>query len=206
MSDEKIRVTSEEIAGANISATAQPPAAPRSLCLSQPGVVERASTGPNFRPFLLAIPVVLVIAALLIGGSYWLSGRQSVETWERREREVMNREMSNSKQIKEYIEEIHPLVTYTGATVKTMDVTTLDGSSVAGRNGSNISEVVVVVTYYWEGPVQRNGYTDVRYDFDFQAGKLRSAEFLDSNAEINLANINWFGVGYALGALIFGGK
>ena len=129
--------------------------------------------------------------------------RVDVESWVARERPTWAGEISNSPTAKKTIEGIHPLVTYKRAIISEMHATTIDGSNNAGRQGENISVVEILVTFYWEGPVTKDGFTEVRFYYDYQGKQLKGQRFERSNATINLAAVDWFKVGVVLGGLLF---
>jgi|ERR1035437_2629279 hypothetical protein len=113
----------------------------------------------------------------------------------------ISNELSESAKLKEYVEAIHPLTSFKSARVSEMRVRTVDGSNLVGKLGSNISEVELLVTFYWEGPLTKDGFTEVRFSYD-NNGHTKSFRFERSNAAINLATVDWFKVGFTIGALL----
>ena len=95
------------------------------------------------------------------------------------------------------------MVTFTGAALESIAETTVDGSQPPEKGGSNIADVEFVVTYHWEGPVQKNGYTEVLSVMDKQANRLKTSRYVATSALINLDNIDWFQLGVELAPLFF---
>jgi len=194
---EKIRITSDDVARARDGESGtEPPYPPINVAANRRApLVIGSSVG--------AIVVVLALLFIVL-----ISNTRdiTVDEWKVMERKQLNAELSTSPKLKPYVEGIHPFVTFTGANIKSITATTIDGSNRAGKAGSNISELEFVVTYHWYGPVQENGYTEVLYVWDWQAKKLKKSRYLDSTAVVNLDNIDWFKVGMALAPLFFGGK
>ncbi len=50
----------------------------------------------------------------------------------------------------------HLTVTPKQGVVKACEITTADGSHSAGKNGSNVSRIDLVVTVYWSGMIEEN--------------------------------------------------
>jgi hypothetical protein len=201
MSEEKIRITSDDIAR-----LAEPAPIPQQPGRSSAPTVQ-ASAAPLLpsrakKTLLLAGSGVAVIFILILLISVF--GSENVDTWTRHERDKLNTELNTSPKAKSFIEDAQPFSKYTGATVKSVVATTIDGTQNAGRGGSNIAEEVFVVTFHWKSPLEDNGYTEVRFTYDKQADVLKKTEYLDSNALINLNTVDWYKVGFALGTL-FGG-
>ena len=202
MSMEKIRITADDIASIDAHSTAQPVSYEEPLSTPSPAALRRRV------PWPLAVcgaGAALVLALVLV---FFLTRARdlTLDEWTDAERQHLNAELATSPKLKPYIESIHPLVTFTGAAVKSVSVTTVDGSTRTGKNGGNIAEVEFVVTYHWEGPVQKNGYTEVLYVWDMQANRLKTSRYLDTTAVMNLDNIDWFKLGMELGPLLFGGN
>ena len=196
---EKIKISWDEVervgadapapAGTPRSEEGLPPLPPPRRRVIWPWVVGGAG-------FLLLMLIVLTVTRFERRG-------QTVDAWVANERPQWAAEISGSATVKKYIEDIHPMVTYKRAAISEMRAVTVDGSNNAGPRGENISEVEVLVTFYWEGPVTKDGFTEVRFNYDYQGRQLKSQRFEQSNAKINLATVDWFKVGVALGTLLY---
>jgi hypothetical protein len=147
--------------------------------------------------------VVFVVSLVGKGGLGGGGAGQTVEAWIGQERPKWSADISGSAKVKEFIENIHPLVTYKRAGIAAMRAVTIDGSNNAGRRGGNISEVEMLVTFYWEGPVTKDGFTEVRFNYDYQGRQLKARRFERSNAAINLETVDWIKVGAVIGTLLF---
>jgi hypothetical protein len=101
--------------------------------------------------------------------------------------------------VRQRIESAHVTVTATSARVTSCVVRTVDGGDKAGKNDRNISEVDLVITVFWEGWIQKDGFTELEILYDVQAGRVKETKFLRSNAMVNLETTNWFAVGSAIG-------
>ena len=201
---EKIRITDDDVARVETSSafsTPQPTPPvkllPDSPTLSAPWFM---ISGGAAAAVILAL---VLIFSLSRGGR---GGEPTMDEWKDAERRQVNSELAASSKVKPFIESIHPFVTFTGAAIKSLSVTTVDGSERVGIGGVNIAEIAFVVTYHWEGPVEKNGYTEVLYVWDNQANRLKTSRYLESNAAVNLDNIDWFTVGVELAPLLFGGN
>lgn len=154
-----------------------------------------------------AAALFLILVVVAVGVSKKKGGdpapAQTVEAWLARERPQWAGQISGSAEIKAFVENIHPWVTYKRAVISEMHAVTIDGSNIAGRQGENISEVEMLVTFYWEGPVTKDGFTEVRFNYDYQGQQFKGQRFERTNAKINLATVDWFKVGIAIGMLLF---
>lgn len=90
------------------------------------------------------------------------------------------------KNAKVFIETVQYPVTYKGARVKDVSLMTTDGSDVVLADESNLDRMTYTITYYWKGPVTTEGYTDVKYVYDFKVKQIVEKEYLDSNGKWNL--------------------
>lgn len=100
--------------------------------------------------------------------------------------------------LRDLVETIHPGVTYVGASLTSLNLTTVDGSGSAGFEGANISEVHTVVVLRWTGPLTSNGFTEILTVYDRPAKLVKETRYLRSNAIINLASINWVEAGLVI--------
>ena len=195
---EKIRITSDDLARADSPESAQAPPAPAEFSVTLPGAAPR-----RVLPWLAAAGAGALVLALVLVFFLGRGRELTLEAWTDAERQHLNAELAASPKLKTYIENIHPLVTFTGAAVKSIAATTVDGSRRTGKGGRNIAEVEYVVTYHWEGPVQKNGYTEVLYVWDMQANRLKTSRYLTTTALLNLDNIDWFKVGFEIAPFFF---
>lgn len=192
MSD-RIVITSNDVASVRIAPATFTRAAP----------MQQRSKGLPIAAVLGVCAVIALIAVLGLVLATWATG-PSMEQWIAQERVRLGQQLSQDPGVRGWIEGIHPLVSFKKATVKSMRPTrTVDGSDKPGPGGRNVSEVELVVAYEWSGPITTDGYTDVRHIVDWHAHKIRENEFLDTNAAINLEDVDWFGLGMVLGEAIF---
>jgi hypothetical protein len=199
---EKIRITADDIARSDASAPVQPAPSEPEISISPAIVAPR-----RLMPWIVGVSGAgILVIALALAFFFTKTREPSLDEWKDAERQHLNAELASSPKLKPYIENIHPLVTFTGAAVKSIAVTTVDGTKRTGKGGSNIAEVEFVVTYHWEGPVQKNGYTEVLYVWDMQGNRLKTSRYLDSTAVMNLDNIDWFKLGLELAPSLFGGN
>lgn len=210
MSMEKIRITEDDIAHISEPVNVQqPPVQVSGVQLpSLPAGVPAnspVSTGGRLVPWLVAAAVAAIATVSLLVAFSSREREVSLDKWKDAERKRLNTEVATSPNSKQYIESIHPLVTFTGAAVKSLAVSTVDGSQRPGKNGNNIAEVEFVITYHWEGPVQKNGYTEVLYVWDKQVNRLKTSRYLNTTATMNLDDIDWFQLGFKLAPFLFGG-
>ena len=155
-------------------------------------------------PWLVAACGTAALAMVLVVAFFLTKPHEpTLDQWKDAERQHLNAELAKSPKLKPSIEDIHPLVTFTGAALKSIAETTVDGSQPPENGGSNIAEVEFVVTYHWEGPVQKNGYTEVLSVMDKQANRLKTSRCVATSALINLDNIDWFQLGLELAPLFF---
>jgi hypothetical protein len=131
------------------------------------------------------------------------NANQSLQSYVQSERKEIERELNRlPNDFGKHIENIHLTVTYKQARVKSIEATTVDGSNNAGTNGDNISEINVVITAYWVGKVQQNGFTEIRLVYDPVNKNPKRTEYLNSNALFNSETVDWFKVGWTIGALL----
>jgi len=200
---EKIKISWDEVR--SVSGAVQAPGGPRTeqSVASASGSASKTGHWPWIAAGVGLLFFVLLIAVVATRGGSSRGAAQKVETWIAKERPQWAAEISSSPSVKKFIEDIHPLVTYKRAAISEMRAVTVDGSGNAGRRGENISEVEILVTFYWEGPVTKDGFTEVRFNYDYQGRQLKGRRFERSNAAVNLETVDWFKVGMTIGALVF---
>ena len=196
---EKIRITTDDIARTDAPAPVPPPPPATEVPIDPSFAAPR-----RLVPWLVAACGIAALVLVLVLASSFAKPRElTLEEWKDAERQHLNAELAKSPKLKPSIEDIHPLVTFTGAALKSIAETTVDGSQRPGKGGSNIAEVELVVTYHWEGPVQKNGYTEVLSVMDKQANRLKTSRYVATSALINFDNIDWFQLGVEIAPLFF---
>ena len=190
---EKIIITESDVSGIS---------APKALSTSTPP--------PKVNPWAVVCGVLGAVVLFAFGLYYYVHKvrpptppEPTIEQWVEQERKKLSAALQTSQDWRNTIESIHPLVTYKGGNVSQFIPRTVDGTRRLGKNASNISEVELLVTFNWEGPLTKDGYTEVRFVYDWQNDKCKLAQFERSNALINLATVDWFKVGFAVGSLLF---
>jgi hypothetical protein len=143
------------------------------------------------------------VLAILFGLYYFWPHSESVEEYQEKLIASVNQELAQSDNpIRKKIEAAHVTVTAKSARVTHSYVETVDGSSNAGRNGRNVSDINIVITVMWDGLIQKDGYTEFEIVYDSQNKVVKEAKYLRSNALVNIDNIDWFGIGVQIGAYI----
>lgn len=144
----------------------------------------------------------VIFIALVVVFFIWTKG-ESVESYRTRLVAGVNQKLElNNNGIRKRIEGAHLTVTAKSAKVTSCVIRTIDGSNNAGREGSNVSEVDMVVTVFWDGYFQKNGYTELQVIYDAQNKSVKETKYLKSNAVFNMEKIDWFSVGYCAAAAI----
>ena len=199
---DRIRITADEVARAD-AGPAQMAQSSAQIPGPHPipaGLPTRAWIVVAAAAFLfLAVAAVLLFVLLRPGG-------ENVDEFSRRWQAQQTQELTHSPDVKGYIESTHPLVTFKGATIDSADVTTRDGSQSAGVNGSNVSEIDFVVTYFWRGPVQENGQTKVRHLLDFPSKQMKDSRIIETTALATLDDESLTQLGMFLTPLLIGGN
>ena len=206
MSDNGIRITDDDVA--RISDV--PPAGDASVGVntpftSAPHVIPSGSQ--SFSPILVLAGIAFGIVLIALIAAMSLSDHgEDMESWVQNQRRIYDAELLTSSESKKMIENIHPFVIFLSANVKSIHATTVDGTQKSGKNGANVSELEVVVTYHWEGLGEKNGFTEVQYLFNMQNRRLKSTNYVATNAPVNLDDIDWFKLGYMLAPILIGGN
>lgn len=97
--------------------------------------------------------------------------------------------------IRRKIENAHWTVKTTSARVTACSVYSVDGTDRAGKDYSNIGDIDFIVTAFWDGVLQKGGYTEIRMTVDARSGQLKSCAYVGGNAAFNAETIDWFEVG-----------
>lgn len=114
--------------------------------------------------------------------------------------EKMNSQLANSDDaIRKYIEGVHVTVKVTSAYVLDCNVTTVDGSNLAGKDDSNVQEVALTIRFFWDGEIHKGGHTDLALRIDARAGKVLDAKVVNTSALVNITDPKfWLGLGTLL--------
>ncbi len=204
---EKIFVTADEVARIDIGSGEAAP----SITLAPAPAPAAHAAGPlrsrlPIIAFAASVAVLILVVGVVLVSVFLRLGQDNVDEFARRWRAQHMQELTQSPDVKAYIESTHPLVTFKGATVDSVDVTTRDGSRRAGRNGSNVSEIDFVVTYFWHGPVQDNGHTTVRHLFDFPSKQMKNSKIIETTALVTIDDESLTQLGMFLIPLLLGGN
>lgn len=199
---DRIRITADEVArvDAGPAQMARPSASvpdPDPIAAALPPRAWIAAAASAF--LALAVAVVLVFVLLRPGG-------ENVDEFARRWQAQHTQELMRSPDVKSFIESTHPLVTFKGVTIDSVDVTTRDGSQSAGVNGGNVSEIDFVVTYFWRGPVQENGQTKVRHLLDFPSKQMKDSRIIETTGLVTIDDESLTQLGMFLIPLLIGGN
>ena len=144
--------------------------------------------------------VAAIIAIIIFAFS---SSGESVEQYKKKATSEINAALQDKTHaIRKRIEQAHMTVTVKTARVTGFDVTTLDGSDKAGKNGSNIKTTTIEITAYWDGLIHKDGFTEFVIEYDVQYDKVVSAKIGRTNALFNAEEVNWYEVGTVIGTLL----
>lgn len=150
---------------------------------------------------IIAGSLVLFLAtAVLIG---WLDGvasrgnsGPSVEDYRLQFISKMDEDLADPENfIRKKIENAHWTVKTSSARVTACSVYSVDGSDRGGKGYSNISEVDFIVTTFWDGILQKGGFTEIRMTIDAKSGQVKTCAYVGGNATFNVETIDWFKVG-----------
>ena len=145
------------------------------------------------------ITAVVILFAIIV---FWPRG-ESVEKYRDQLIAGVNQELAASDNpVRKKIEDAHVTATAKSARVTACSVRTVDGSDNAGKNGSNVAEIDLVITVIWDGWIQKDGFTEFEIDYDNQSKATKGAKYLRSSAMVNFDTVDWFQVGYTIGGYI----
>jgi hypothetical protein len=152
-------------------------------------------------------PTITFLYILLVGLLGSLVGcskkAESVEMYRTRVIDAVNTDLARpDNAIRKRIEAAHVTVTAKSAKVTACTVRTVDGSSIIGQGGSNLADIDLIVTVFWDGWVEKNGYTEFRILYDCRNNQTKEVKYLKSSALINMETVDWFGVGFKIGSCI----
>ena len=219
MSDDKIKISWDELGHSDSTKSQQPSYAPPPNYTqetqpphSYPDTAAASQsadkTGWLIGGIIAAVLVIGLLAFCLLrvnsaegsGGNIIAPHRQTVEEFRQEVITSLNAELAKSDcPAWKRIEEAHGTVTVYSAKVKSITVDTLDGSNYADE-GRNVSTVTMELEFHWDGIIHRGGTTILEIVYDEQADKLLRAEITYSDAMINIEDPNfWYNVGLVLG-------
>lgn len=164
---DKIFITQEDIARVDI---------PR-----QPSPPRKHQKGPWIAGAICALIVVIALVgrAMLDRGVSIQEYAQGVATQLNSDfNDPSNEAFQNAKTL---IETVQYPVTYKGAQVKDVSLTTTDGSDRVLKDESNLDRMSYTVTFYWQGLITTDGYTDVMLVYDHKKKQIVEREYLDTN-------------------------
>lgn len=208
MNDEKIVITTEECDNAT--------PVPSCVTYSLPPITEQGDEDGTVSPrsskgIMIAVLVTafVLIAIGMVSYCVWEKkggprtaltqkvGQQTVDQFKNSFVKKINTELADPQSnLRKYIENAHLTVTVSKAYVKQCNVTTVDGSNLAGRDGVNVDEIDFEIRFFWDGVIQKDGHTDLKIVFDQRANKVLSAKILDTNALFNTEDPEfWMGFG-----------
>ena len=198
--DEKIVITQEECN----SATPGPTGAPWSML--ETNSTELVEHRKGWKGIVLAILITsfvfvffgMVFYCTQFQGRYGhgpdriVTQVKTVEQYRAEIGERINSQLSDSNHAwRKYVEDAHLSVKVVKAYVNRCSVSTIDGSALAGMNDSNISEIDLVIRFFWEGMIDE-GHTDLEIVIDKRADKILKAEIIDTTAIVNTADPNFW--------------
>ena len=94
-------------------------------------------------------------------------------------------------------------MTVTSTSVVRCDVSTFDGTDLAGKDDSNIDKMTLLIRFNWKGIVEA-GHSDLRLVYDVHNDRLLESKIDFTTALINTQDPDfWFGVGEIIGATLF---
>lgn len=141
-------------------------------------------------PWIAGAICALIVMVALIGRAM-LSRGVSVQEYAQGVETQLNSNFNDPsgdafKEAKAFIEKIQYPVTYKGARVKDVSLSTTDGSDRVLKGEANLDRMSYTVTFYWEGPVTTAGYTVVKFVYDYKIRQIVEKEYLDTNGKWNL--------------------
>jgi hypothetical protein len=144
-----------------------------------------------------------IACALLVLWLIYPSSSQTVDQYRNSVITEINQDLMDANHsVRKRIESAHLSVVAKSAKVTSCKIKTIDGSDKAGKDGSNVSEVDVVITVIWDGIIQTDGYTEFQIVYDNQNNTVKEARFLNSNAMFNWETVDWWSVGWSIGSII----
>jgi len=142
----------------------------------------------------------IILISLITGGC---SRQESVQEFGQRQISMIDKELLDpNNAICKRIEAAHITVTAKSAKVTQWQAQTIDGSNNAGKNGSNIGDIDMVITVIWDGLLQKDGFTEIEILYDNQNKRTKATKYLRSSALVNWENVDWKAVGFVIGQYI----
>ncbi len=65
-----------------------------------------------------------------------------------------------------------------------------------------MSEITILLLLRWQGPITRDGFTELKVVYNVPGKLVVESKFLRSNAMYNLATVDWFKVGMTLAMVL----
>lgn len=196
MSEEKITITMDDVEQATPVGTPGTSSSPMGGYAPENPPTQTKRTGLYAG---IAVAVLVCLICIVIG----FSRGQSVADYRRdMVREINNELASPNSALKKFIEDAHWTVDVTSAKVVECKVTTMDGSDNAGRNGSNVSQVSMLIRFQWKGFVD-TGRTDFRLVLDVPNDTVMQASIVYTDAMVNTQDIGfWWDLGTLVGTVL----
>ena len=211
MSDEKIKISWDELNSANNNHAGQTTYIPPPQATSQSYIDSSSSANKDNTPWLIAgiIGAIVVLVVLFfvckmgMEGKETLFHRQTVDEWCAKAREELNRELAKPDcPVRRRIENAHLTVDVRYAKIISLTAQTLDGTNYS-NDGKNIASYNAKVEFTWDGVFQKGGYSILEIMYDIQNDKLLKTDISQTNAMFNIEDPNfWFDVGWGIGALL----
>lgn len=206
MSDDKIKISWDELISTNRNSTDQVPyTPPPPQPTSQSCLDSGSSTGKDNTPWLIAgiIGAIVVLGILLFVCKGTLFHRQTVDEWCAKTTERLNRELAKPDcPMRKQIENAHLTVKVRYARIISLTAQTLDGTNNT-NDGKNIASYHAKVEFTWDGYIQKGGYSILEIKYDVQNQKMIRADISQTNAMFNTEDPDfWFNVGWGIGALL----
>ena len=214
MSDDKIKISWDDLGHSNSPKPQQPTYAPppnytqgpqTTYNYPDPAATNQPAdkTGWLIGGIIAAILVVGLLAfCLWRGNSITPPPRQTVEEFCQEGIAEINAELAKfDSPVRKFIEDAHLTVTVYSAKVKSLVADTLDGTNFAD-DGKNISTVTMEIEFRWDGIIHKGGTSILEIIVDIQNEKLVRAEITYTDALINFEDPDfWYQVGFLIGAM-----
>ena len=123
---------------------------------------------------------LLAIAALLLTASH-VCAWELFKSDQTKAQELMTEIINGRRQA--MVEKWHLLATAKKVTIH--DVVMIDSAGAATTSGKKMVGCLVRCTFYWEGPVNKDGYTKVAMLFDAEVQRFTAFRVLSTNGILN---------------------
>lgn len=132
---------------------------------------------------------ILALAGLLTFLCYICTGPTTVQDYQKKFIKKVNKDLANpSSDLRKYIESAHLTVTVQSAEIIQCDISTIDKSNKAGKDGANIDKISMLIRFNWKDRVSDDGHTDLRWGYDVQNQRQIECKIADTTALINTKN------------------